>query len=65
MDKKAAAPSVGSVHADRDVRRKGRRVKVVKLDRAARKAVCQNVKTGKQTRIGYSVLAERFKSVSR
>jgi hypothetical protein len=58
--KQPAAPSVGAVYADRDARRKGRRVKVVKLVARERKAVCEDLKSKKQTRIGYANLAVRF-----
>jgi hypothetical protein len=51
---------VGAVYADRDARRKGRRVKVVKLVARERKAVCEDLKSKKQTRIGYANLAVRF-----
>lgn len=61
MANKAAAPSVGTVYADRDSRRAGRRVRVVKLVKREAKAVCEDVKSKKQTRIGFGTLAARFK----
>lgn len=62
---KVVVPTIGNVFADRDSRKSGRRVKVVKLVSRERKAVCENVKTKKQTRIGYDTLASRFSKVGR
>jgi hypothetical protein len=56
-------PSIGDVYQCKDERGGIRRVRVVKLARSIKKAICENTETERSTTIAWSALATAWRRV--